>query len=46
MTGMRLSMGCLKWGKITFPNRFQYDTFVEIWDKWKHYILSRHPEFV
>lgn len=38
--------GLFKMERITFFNRFQYDIFIEIWDKWKHYISSRRPDFV
>lgn len=38
--------GMFKMERITFINRLQYDIFNDIWDKWKHYILSRRPDFV
>lgn len=32
--------------RITYANRFQSDKFDKIWDKWKKYIMSKHPEFI
>lgn len=32
--------------RITFCKRLQMDKFNKIWDRWKIYIMLRHPEYV